>query len=592
MGTIDQQIQAGTSASALTTGTDSFVASVQAHQHHVALVLTEGSFSQSLNLWTLARVPPAPVVLYRDPRSASVSGSPSGTVQLDFTNPADGFTATDSTDVASTALTWFAPDQSGTTPTSPNSAFLVVNMQSASNEGDGAYIASFNPLPTNLLTFTPSSGTPLTASTAPQITSSGEANGDDGLFDALYWFSVPATTTTGTLTIGAGSVTGTQYTGYVGAATGAITITAPANLTLSFPAPSPVAHQSKPAWVNAPLPATGTGAAAAGGASGNAGHGGGGPVPIWLAVLLLVLVAAAVVVVQRRFTRRRLAPVLASPTPAPVVVPTAAREVPPDEPVAIPHTDDHAPNATPAPSVPTGDPMLKVLGPVEYDSYRQAPDRRVIEELLCWLVLHNQHSHNADEIQLALRPTDGSRPEPTRKTFHSYLSALRQCIGAEYLPDATGAGGYRISGIDCDWAIFQRLSGEADRTTGARAIELRTQALALVRGVPFKGVGRGQYEWVFTEDLHTDVAKAVITCALRLSNDLMVLGRYKVAEDAARAGLRAAPDDEHLKRARDRAVEARNEGLAHPGRTVGDDPPTDPDDPEDPADPEEPAQPT
>jgi len=592
MDTINQQIQAGTSATALTTGTDSFAASVPAHQHHVVLVLTEGSFSQSLNLWTLARVPPAPAVLYRDPRSPSVSGTPSGTVQLDFTNPADGFTATDSTDVATTTLTWFAPDQSGTTPADPNRAFLVVNMQSASNEGDGAYIASFTPLPTSLFSFTPSGGTAIPATTAPQITSSGEANGDDGLFDALYWFAVPATTTTGTLTIGAGTVNGTQYTGYVGTQSGPITITAPATITLSFPAVPAAAQQSKPTWVNAPLPATGIGAAAANGASGSAGHGGNSSFPIWLAVLLLVLVAAAVVVAQRWYARRRIVPVLVPSTPAPVVIPTAVGAVRQDEPVAVPHADDHAPAATPTPSDRSGDPMLKVLGPVEYDSYRQAPDRRVIEELLCWLVLHSQHSHNADEIQLALRPTDGSRPEPTRKTFHSYLSALRQCIGAEHLPDATGAGGYRINGIDCDWLVFQRLSGAADKTTGVPSIGLRTEALALVRGVPFQGVARGQYEWVFTEDLHTDMAKAVVACALRLSSDLMALGRYKVAEDAARAGLRAALDDEHLKRARDRAVEARNEGLAHPGRTIGDDPPIDPDDPEDPANPEEPAQPT
>jgi hypothetical protein len=382
----------------------------------------------------------------------------------------------------------------------------------------------------------------------------------------------------------------------VGTQSGPITITAPATITLSFPAVPAATQQSKLPWVDAPLPATGIGAAAANGASSNAGHGGG--FPIWLAVLLLVLVAAAVIVTQRWYARRRLVPVLVPSTPAPVVIPTAVGAVLDDEPATVPQADDNTPAATPAPTAtPTpsdrsGDPMLKVLGPVEYDSYRQAPDRRVIEELLCWLVLHNEHSHNADEIQLALRPTDGSRPEPTRKTFHSYLSALRQCIGAEHLPDATGAGGYRISRIDCDWLNFQRLSGEADKTTGAPSIELRTQALALVRGVPFQGVARGQYEWVFSEDLHTDMAKAVVACALRLSNDLMVLGRYKPAEDAARAGLRAAPDDEHLKRARDRAVEARNEGLAHPGRTIGDDPPTDPDDPEDPADPEEPAQPT
>ena len=203
------------------------------------------------------------------------------------------------------------------------------------------------------------------------------------------------------------------------------------------------------------------------------------------------------------------------------------------------------------------------------------------------LVLEGAHSRNADEIQLALRPIESSRPEVTRKTLHSHLSALRQCIGAEHLPDATGAAGYRISGIECDWFVFVRLAGEADSTGGPESIELRTQALALVRGVPFQGVLSGQYEWVFSEDLHTHMANAVITCAVRLANELMTLGRYEEAEEAASAGLRAAPKDTDLKRLRNLASAARNEGLIRPGREIGDE--TDPGEPEDPTEPEEPA---
>ena len=227
--------------------------------------------------------------------------------------------------------------------------------------------------------------------------------------------------------------------------------------------------------------------------------------------------------------------------------------------------------APPAPSPPAArsGPMLSILGPVTFDSYRQVPDRRVIEELLCWLVLHGAHSHNADEIQLGLRPTESSRPDVTRKTFHSYLSGLRQCIGAEHLPDATNAVGYRVVGVSCDWFEFERLSDEADTTEGQPSIELRQQALALVRGVPFKGALKGQFEWVFSEGLHTDMANAVVTCALRLANDLMALGRYKEAEEAAAAGLRGEPDDPDLQRVRRLAIATRNEGLVHPGRALG-----------------------
>lgn len=213
---------------------------------------------------------------------------------------------------------------------------------------------------------------------------------------------------------------------------------------------------------------------------------------------------------------------------------------------------------------------MNVLGPPEAHGYRQVPERRIIEELLCFLVLHDRHPLNADQIQLAIWPTGGQRPEVTRQTFHSYISGLRQCIGAEHLPDATNFAGYRINGVECDWFTFQRLSDQADTTVGPTSIALRTQALSLVRGEPFEGVARGQYEWAFNEDLHTQMSAAVVTCALRLANDLFTLGRYSAVEDAARAGLRGSPEDIHLKRVRDRAIEARNDGLVRSGPALGD----------------------
>ena len=72
---IDGQIADGMHGSAEATGTDSFVASVPADNHSVALELTEGGFTQQFNLWTLQRLPPSPVVLYRDPKSSTVTGT-------------------------------------------------------------------------------------------------------------------------------------------------------------------------------------------------------------------------------------------------------------------------------------------------------------------------------------------------------------------------------------------------------------------------------------------------------------------------------------------------------------------------------------
>jgi hypothetical protein len=214
--------------------------------------------------------------------------------------------------------------------------------------------------------------------------------------------------------------------------------------------------------------------------------------------------------------------------------------------------------------------MALVLGPPDAVGWLQVPDRRIITEILCWMIFHNDHSHSADEIMLGVYTTGGARAEVARTSFFNYLSTLRQCIGPDHLPDATGARGYRLFGVTSDWEVFKRLSAEADSTLGAEAIELRTRALALVRGTPFQGVGRGQYQWAFNEQLHTHMTSAIVTCAIRLANDLFDLGRYFDVEEAVAAGLRADAEDPYLQEVRNRAVAARNEGLVHPGRYPGD----------------------
>jgi hypothetical protein len=581
--TIGAEIANQALTSTWASGSAQFAVSVPNRLHTVDLVVHQGSWSQSFNLWTLRRDSIAPAVLFRDASRPTLSSSAPASTTLTMTNPSDGFSSTAQVDVQSATLTYFSAPGGGGPVIFPNQAMLnlIITGKYPVDVNDatvtGHYLGSQSPLPGNLLTFTPAGG----AAVTPTLNESGYTTGqadDDGLFDALYSFVVPASLTTGTLTIGPGSFTGTEFTLYTAEdGNTTINLTAPTSVVIAFPALPAVAHQTKPPWIGAALPPTATPSSSS--AAGNPlttspGKG----FPIWLAILLLVILGAGAVVAQRLFARRRLVS-----NSGPVVVPMNVTPAPGDAAVLTLQAEEQVSSATvpPIPSAPAPSaPMLGVLGPVTFDSYRQTPDRRVIEELLSWLVLHSAHSHNADEIQLALRPTESSRSEVTRKTFHSYLSGLRQCIGAEHLPDATGAAGYRISGIDCDWFVFTRLCDEADTADGPRSIELRKQALALVRGAPFQGVVQGQYEWVFSEDLHTHMANAVITCALRLANDLMALGRYKEAEEAATAGLRGAPRDPDLQRVRSLAVASRNEGLVHPGRAIGDE--AGPEEPEEP----------
>jgi hypothetical protein len=579
MSTIDQQIAGGTSGSAQTTGTDSFVASVPARSHDVELSLSEGGFTQSFDLWTLQRLPPTPVVLYRDPTSSTVTGSAAGPFHVNFTNPADRFSSSDDAQVQNAKLTYFS-GASNTTPGNPDQAYLVLELQSSDpsvqygQPGWGHFFSGFSPLAASLLTFTPNgaSAVPATMDTA-DFSSTDAASDDDGLFDALYSFTVPATTTGGTVTVQPGTASGNEYVGFTGnGAAGPITISSPATVGLSFPAvPAAPAVQKKPLWVGAPLPETGLAAAPAGDAASSAqtpsGSSGGTGFPIWAVVLILALVAAGIVTWQR-MRRRPTAAVsipstmdlavsyaTATPSSGGVDVAEPVGEVLDALPVAV---------ATPEPEaeVVRQGPRSLVLGTPDAQGMKKTSERRVIAELFHYLARHDSHRRSAEQILVGLRPDAGADEDLTLKTIHTYLSELRACVGAEHLPSATVAGGYLLLEVTSDWADFVHLERQADATSGDEAWALRFQALALVRGVPFAGVPADSYQWVGAEHLVSTMTTAIARCARRLAAELLETGGAAGAEEAARAGLRGAPDDFELWRLGALAIDARGDRSA------------------------------
>jgi hypothetical protein len=565
---IDQAIASGTSGSAETTGTDSFVASVPARSHEVDLVLSEAGFSQSLNLWTLERVPPSPSVLYRDANSSSVTGTAGATFHLAFTNPADGFSSSDDAGVSSAELTYFAPDGSGTTPKDPTQAFLVVGLQSSypsvpyGQPNSGHFFSSFTPLPGSRLTFTPTGGAAVTATaTTSAFSSTNAASDDDAIFDSLYWFSVPATTTEGTLTVTAGPASGTEYTGFTGSGnTVPITVTAAATTSLSFPAvPSAPAAQKTPAWVGAPLPATGS--AAASSAATTTGPGSttssvsNKPFPVWAAVLALAVIAGVAALVHRRRRRAGLAGAAVSePTSEPSTGPTdlafqtVSAPAPPVQPVFAPAPPVGPVSAPAGPAARTQSPpdaglRIKLLGPLDLGELDTEEVRRIVVELLVYLACHDHRHLRVGQIQMGFRPPGPGRPEIAEKTLRNYLSELRQWVGTEHLPESSAKEGYLLVDVELDWTAFQRLDREADAVGGEAAIELRTEALALVRGRPFEDVLDDGFEWVAAEHLDSQMAGAIAGCVVRLADDHLEAEDYAAALEAAWAGRRGAPDD-------------------------------------------------
>ena len=214
------------------------------------------------------------------------------------------------------------------------------------------------------------------------------------------------------------------------------------------------------------------------------------------------------------------------------------------------------------------DPVVNVLGPVEITGLRRRSDRRIVDELLVYLVCHDRRHLSAGQILLGMWPTGSTKEGVVEETLGNYLSELRAEVGVNHLPEA-GREGYLLVGVASDWANFQHLVRQADATGGDRASELRGQALALVRGRPFEDVIE-LYEWVGGDHLDTQMTVAVATCALSLATDRLKAGDYRGAFDAAVAGLRGAgPDDFALWEAGARALAAAGErtGLT---RWIGD----------------------
>ncbi|HSZ36484.1 MAG TPA: hypothetical protein VK773_05280, partial [Acidimicrobiales bacterium] len=155
------EIQSGAGGSNTPSGSASFMADVPNDTHDVDLVLTEGSFSQSFDLWTLQRVPPTPSVLYRDPTQTTIAGSATAPATLWLSNPADGFTSTATISLQNATLGFAVPAGTTLSP-DPDQAVLSVVLDGESPSdpndptGSGHYLGAEAPLPASMLSFTPS----------------------------------------------------------------------------------------------------------------------------------------------------------------------------------------------------------------------------------------------------------------------------------------------------------------------------------------------------------------------------------------------------------------------------------------------------
>lgn len=154
---------------------------------------------------------------------------------------------------------------------------------------------------------------------------------------------------------------------------------------------------------------------------------------------------------------------------------------------------------------------------------------------------------------LAVRP--GSSPEAWREALVpgtvgtgraqrvrcEYMRQARRWLGEDergrpFVPLVAQAG-YRLDGVSCDLDDFAALVGQG------RMVE----ALRLVRGRPFSGLGERRWEWA--QPIKSRWCATVAEVARSAAVEQARAGRWGVVREAAETGVQADPGDEWLWRA-------------------------------------------
>ena len=177
------------------------------------------------------------------------------------------------------------------------------------------------------------------------------------------------------------------------------------------------------------------------------------------------------------------------------------------------------------------------------------PTRQKGLEAITYLALR-ESAVDREDLEINLFP-DGANAS---KTVYNTVSSARALVG-EHLFPRTEAGRYELSErVITDYGLFCDLVAQADETDDVEtAASLLAEALGLVRGEPFTGVGRN-YAWVGPH--RGMIVAQVVDAAEELAEIRLATGDWRLAEWAARRGLRAFPSDERMYRLLMRAARA------------------------------------
>jgi DNA-binding SARP family transcriptional activator len=183
---------------------------------------------------------------------------------------------------------------------------------------------------------------------------------------------------------------------------------------------------------------------------------------------------------------------------------------------------------------------VRVTGPGD-EGETLVPTRQRALEAITYLALR-ESAVDREDLEISLFPTGAN----AAKTVYNTVSSARALLGDELFPPPEGGRYELMPTVVTDYGVFSELVSEADETEDAlAAADLLHQALTLVRGEPFTGVGRS-YAWVGPH--RGMIVAQVVDAAEELAEVRLASGDWRSAEWAARQGLRAFPSDERMYR--------------------------------------------
>ena len=580
-----------------------YLASVPQGAQDVALQVSANGFSQTFSFTKGRREGSQPAVLYRGQGQWEQVDNIGQVSYVNTPDKVDGqmysrveFTLTSAT------LTYFLPS-TGATPASSSKAWVVLAGSAvpdlAPDDPGGESemgIDYLKTLPGSDLTLSLPGQAPIPAMLTGQggaDDESGEngADGGWGLLGGDYYWQVPAGIVSATLRVDLppqllavannnGSPLEVPVEGEV----------PPVHIAFAPPvALSPITGANPPPW--APNPAI-TQPVTAGrvGSAKDGGHntasapvnpsGGGGSSNDLLARLVAVALVGMLclaLVSRRRLlvalsgltaspAQKRAAAVrdfLPSPTSNAPGTPIASTAGPPGAPDATGTAGSHTRQPVSPPTVPekTSTPVVPVLvpvpdGPAELDDdllwalvlgppmlsgERTGKDDLLRSELetACFLACNPGSTFSGEGLRAVI---GASRDEDwSVRTIVTYVSGLRRKLGSQHVPDATGAGGYRLERVSTDAARFKELVAMAKAAQTSEQARHLAEALSLVRGAPFAGVPKGTYGWAFRTDsgpsLADDLGTVVVSAALVLARLAVDAGDQDLASWACAKGV-------------------------------------------------------